>query len=98
LQDTEQISEQALLEDLEKRVKQALKKHSLEDVLEYLRYELMQLECNTLYATKGGVFGAPDYDQLQTLIHVTKQVIAKLEDGTIKPPKRLRQVTLDGFV
>jgi len=98
LQDTEQIPEQALLEDLENRVKQALKKHSLEDILEYLRNELWQLECNTLYATKDGVFGAPDYNQLQTLIHITKQVIAKLENGTIKPPKRLRQVKLDGFI
>ena len=98
MQDTEQIPEQALLEDLEQQVKQALKKHSLRDILEYLHYELWQLECNTLYATKDGILGAPDYDQLQTLIHITKKVIAKLENGIIKPPKRLTQVKLDGFI
>ena len=98
MQDTEQIPEQALLEDLEHRVKQALKKHSLRDVLEYLRHELWQIECSTLYATKDGIHGAPDYDQLQKLIRVTKQVIAKLENGTIKPPKHTQQVSLDDFI
>ena len=37
------------------------------------------------------------YDQLQNAIRITKQVIAKLENGEIKPPKRLQQVSLDGY-
>jgi len=91
-------SEEALYQDLETRVKEALQKYSVEDVLEYLRHELWQLETETLYATKGGFGGAPDYDQLSTLIKITKRVIAKLENGEIKPPPRLQQVKLDGFI
>jgi hypothetical protein len=90
--------EEALYLDLENRVKEALQKHNVEDVLEYLRHELWQLETESLYATKGGFGGAPDYDLLSTLIRITKRVIAKLENGEIKPPPRLRQVTLDGFI
>jgi hypothetical protein len=97
LQDTDQIPEEALREDLEDRVKEALQKHSVQDVLEYLRNELWQMEASTLYATKNGFGGAPDYDQLQNAIRITKQVIAKLENGEIKPPKRLQQVSLDGY-
>jgi hypothetical protein len=90
--------EEALYLDLENRVKEALQKHNVEDVLEYLRHELWQLETESLYATKGGFGGAPDYDLLSTLIRITKRVIAKLENGEIKPPPHLRQVTLDGFI
>ena len=96
MQDTAD-NENAILEDLENRVKEALQKHSLEDILEYLRHELWQLETSTLYATKGGFGGAPDYDQLSTLIRIVKRVIAKLENGEIKPPPRLQQVSLDGY-
>ena len=90
------VTEQ-ILADLEQQVKQALKKHDVESVLACLQNELWQLECSTLYATKGGILGTPDYDQLQKYIHATKQVIAKLENGTIKPPKRMKQAKLDDF-
>jgi len=93
-----EVYEEALYQDLENRVKEALQKHSVEDVLEYLRHELWQLETESLYATKGGFGGAPDYEQLSILIRITKRVIAKLENGEIKPPPRLQQVSLDGYL
>lgn len=92
MQDMEN-SEEALLRELEQRVKEALQQHSLEDVLEYLRHELWQFECSSLYATKGGIHGAPDWDKLSTLIRVIKKVLAKLESGEIKGTKRLMQTT-----
>jgi len=95
-----EISEQALIKDLETHVKEALKKHSVEDVLEILRHELWQLEMQTLYATKDGFGGAPNYRQLIPLINATKKVIEKLEKGEIKgpkPPQWGRSLSRKGF-
>ncbi|MHA1834987.1 MAG: hypothetical protein ACTSV7_13495 [Candidatus Baldrarchaeia archaeon] len=89
--------EQFLREDLEDRVKEALQEHPVEDVIAYLEQELWQLETMSLYATKDGFGGAPDYDQLQFLIKITKDTIEKLRKGEIKV-KRLVQMGLDGFI
>ncbi|MEM1589627.1 MAG: hypothetical protein QW175_04350 [Candidatus Bathyarchaeia archaeon] len=88
-------SEEALLAKLEYEVKEDLKNHSVETVLEALNYQLMQLECQSLFATKDGLMGAPNYERLQMLIKIVKTVIAKLESGEIQPPKKLMQTTFD---
>jgi hypothetical protein len=92
--------EEALYLDLENRVKEALKEFSLEEVLGFLYDELQRLETTNLRAIQDGIGSVQYFERLSMLIRITKRVIAKLENGEIKPPpcRYLQQVTLDGFI
>jgi len=88
--------EKALLEKFEKEVRKDLANHTVDEVLTALESELWQLEATSLYATTGGMLGAPNYEKVSMLIRVVKQVIEKVKNGEIKPPPHLVQTTFDG--
>jgi len=85
----EQIPKQVLLEDLEHRVKE-------KSIPSKTSYNSCSLNYGSLNATR---YTQPKMEStapqtmtsFQKLIRVTKQVMAKLENGIIEPVKRLKQ-------
>ena len=92
---TPQNVEQQAYQQARKNTEQALKKGiSKQEVLRQVDQKLFELKATSMFSTKGGFGGAPDYDKVQATIRALERIKKEVESGKIKGPKKPKRLKI----
>jgi len=58
------------------------------EVLKQLDGAILELKLMSVYSTKGGYGGAPDYDKIQATVHALERLKSEVQKGEVKAPEK----------